>query len=311
MLTVEGYNLEVQMDYQALREGMKGACIFAITPFKVLDDGSTVVDEEGVGRNTAFFASPKGPHVIVVCGGTGEVRSLSPEEVSTVVRNASPYKGDTLLVSGVRGDTDLAVQMARFVEKAGADVVLVMPEPSIVEQGEEAIYAHHTAIAEAIDIGVMPFRNSASTLSVHLAKRLDRIPNVVALKDEAGDLDLFRKTVVATEGKLPCIMGGEMLAPYYFLAGAKGVTTGVANLLPHLSIALCEAGLAGDYEKAQEIRDILVPITELRGRAGNTMLKGGLELLGLAGGPIRDTGAVITDEHREELRAILEGFGVL
>ena len=299
------------MDYHALRERMKGAFIFAITPFKVLDDGGTVVDEEGVQRNTTFFASQEGPHVIVVCGGTGEIRSLSPEEVTTVVRNASSHKGDTLLVSGIRGDTEQAVRMARAIEEAGADVVLVMPEPAVVEQGEEAIFAHHAAIAEAVQIGVMPFRNGASMLSVDLVKRLDKIPNVVALKDEAGDLDLFRKTVVATEGRLPCIMGGEMLAPYYFLAGAKGVTTGVANLLPHLSIALSEAGLAGDYEKAQEIRDILVPITELRGRAGNTMLKGGLELLGLAGGPIRDTGAAITEEHRKELRVILKGFGVL
>ena len=299
------------MDDQALREHMKGTFIFAITPFKVLDDGSTHVDEEGVRKNTAFFASQKGPHVIVVCGGTGEIASLSLEEATTVVRNASLYKEDALLISGVRGDTKLAVQMARSVEEAGADVVLVMPEPTVVERGEDGIYAHHVAISEAIEIGMMPFRNNAAALSVELAKRLNEIPNVVALKDEAGNLDLFRKTVVATGGQLPCIMGGEMLAPYYFLAGAKGFTTGVANLLPHLSIALCEAGLAGDYEKAQEIRDILVPITELRGRAGNAMLKGGLELLGLAGGPIRDTGAVITDEHREELRTILQGFGVL
>ena len=299
------------MNDQALRERMKGAFIFAITPFKMLEDGSTVVDEEGVRRNTAFFASQKGPHVIVVCGGTGEIRSMSPEEVTTVVWNASPHKGDTLLVSGVRGETDLAVQMARSVEEAGADVVLVMPEPAVVEQGEDAIYIHHMAIAEAVQIGIMPYRNTGADISVALAKRLNEIPNVVAFKDEAGDLNLFRKTVVATGGQVPCIMGGEMLAPYYFLAGAKGVTTGVSNLLPHLSIALCEAGLAGDYEKAQDIRDILVPITELRGRAGNTMLKGGLELLDLAGGPIRDTGALITNEHREELRAILKGFGVL
>ena len=299
------------MDYQTLRERMKGAFIFAITPFKVLDDGSTVVDEEGVQKNTAFFASQKGPHVIVVCGGTGEIGSMSLEEVTTVVRNASPHKGDTPLVSGVRGETEQAVQMARSVEEAGADVVLIMPESTIVEQGEEVIYAHVAAIAEAIDIGVMPFRNVECLLSVNLVKRLDKIPNVVALKDEVGDLDIFRKTVVATGGQLPCIMGGEILAPYYFLAGTKGATTGVANVLPHLSIALCEAGLAGDYEKAQEIRDMLVPITELRGRAGNTMLKGGLELLGLAGGPIRDTGDLITDEHREELRIILKGFGVL
>ena len=299
------------MNYKALRKQMKGAFIFAITPFKVLDDGNTVVDEEGVRRNMAFFASQKAPHVIVVCGGTGEIASLSPEEVTTVVRNASPCKGDTLLVSGVRGDTGLAAQMARGVEEAGADVVLVMPEQAVLDRGEDAIYAHHAAIAESIEIGIMSFRNTTAVLSIDLVKQLDEIPNVVALKDEAGDLNLFRKTVVATGGKLPCIMGGEMLAPYYFLAGAKGLTTGVANLLPHLSIDLCEAGLAGDYEKAQEIRDILVPITELRGKAGNTMLKGGLELLGLAGGPIRDTGAVITDEHREELRVILQGFGVL
>ena len=300
------------MNFDDLKECIKGIHIFAITPFKMTDNDVPPVDYEGVKKNTRFFASVEGERIITVCGGTGEFHSLTEEENRKIVAAAaSEAKGKSPLISGIGGNTECAIKMAKAAQEAGSDVVLVMPCEEIIEKGEDAIFQHHAAIAEAVDIGVMPYRNKNSLFSIDLALRFLEIPNVVALKDESGDINWFRDMIVATEERLPGITGGEMLAPYYYLAGASGITTGVACLVPHISLEQYRAAAKGDYRGALRVRDKLEPITKFRGKTGSTMLKAGLEMMGLAGGPIRDTKAVISDEDRKTLRKLLVELGVL
>jgi len=300
------------MNFDDLKECIKGIHIFAITPFKMTDDETPPVDYEGVKKNTRFFVSVEGERVITVCGGTGEFHSLTAEENSKIVSAAaSEAKGKSPLISGIGGNTASAVKMAKAAQEAGSDVALVMPCEEVIEAGEDAIFQHHAAIAEAVDIGVMPYRNRNSLFSIELVLRFLEIPNVVALKDESGDINWFRDMIVATEERLPGITGSEMLAPYYYLAGGSGITTGLACLVPHISLEQYQAAAKGDYRGALRIRDRLEPITKFRGKTGNTMLKAGLEMMGFAGGPIRETKAVISDEDRETLREFLVELGML
>jgi 5-dehydro-4-deoxyglucarate dehydratase len=306
------------MNFDDLKECIKGIHIFAITPFKMTDDDVPPVDYEGVKKNARFFASVEGERVITVCGGTGEFHSLTEEENRKIVEAAaSEAKGKSPLISGIGGNTESAIKMAKAAQEAGSDVVLVMPCEEVTEKkghessSEDAIFQHHAAIAEAVDIGLMPYRNRNALFSIDLILRFLEIPNVVALKDESGDLNWFRDMIVATEKRLPGIIGGEMLAPYYYLAGASGITTGVACLVPHISLEQYRAAAKGDYRGALRIRDKLAPITKFRGKTGNTMLKAGLEMMGLAGGPIRETKAVMNDEDRKILRKLLVELGAM
>ena len=299
------------MNFDELKERIKGIHIFAITPFKMTDDEVPPVDYHGVRINTQFLASQRDERVIVVCGGTGEFSSLSAEENRQIVEiAASEARGRVPLISGIGGATESAVEMAIAAQEAGADVGLVMPCEEVIEQGEEEIFRHHATIADAVDIGIMPYRNKKSRFSIDTILRLIDIPNVVGLKDESGDINWFRDMIVATEGRLPTVTGGEMLAPYYYLAGASGITTGVANLVAHISVEQYRAAARGDFWRALQIRDRLAPITKFRGRVGNTMIKAGLEMMGRAGGPIRETKAVLSEPDRAELRELLTDLNV-
>ena len=89
--------------------------------------------------------------------------------------------------------------------------------------------------------------------------------------------------------------GGENMAPYYYLAGASGFTTGMANLTLPMSIEMHNAGMRRHVgTSAMELRDWFEPLTTLRGELGTPMLKAGLEMMGLAGGPMRGRGATPT-----------------
>ncbi len=55
-----------------------------------------------------------------------------------------------------------------------------------------------------------------------------------------------------------------------------------------------------------ELRDFFEPLTEMRREMGLPMLKAGLELLGLAGGPVRETGDTLDGAARRRLRRLME-----
>jgi len=296
------------MDYRTLSARMRAVHIYTITPFK--HDQGFPVDLEGMRRNVAFWASLEGEKVISVCCGTGEFSSLTEEENRQIVEvSAEEISGRCPLVSGIGGETEKAIRMVKAAEKAGADAVLVRPDQAVWDQGDDYVFRHHAKIAEAAEIGLMPYRAGKPLFSVEMILRLVEIPNVVALKDESGDLDWFRDMIVATEARLPGITGGEMLAPHYYLASGSGITSGVSCLLFHHSLEQWRAGMAGDFEGAMAVRDRLAEITKFRGKSGGTFIKAGMEMMGLAGGPVRATGAVMSEGDRKTLRKMLVDLG--
>ena len=197
--------------------------------------------------------------------------------------------------------------MASAAQEAGCDAVLVMPHTPVVNRGDQALLEHHGQIARAIDIGFLPFRSPQQPLSTNLIGRLIRIPNLVAIKEESGAVDWVRTGLRISGGGVPFITGGgENMVPYYYLAGAVGFTTGMANLTLSMSIRLHNAATSRDWNGAMALRDEFEPLSELRGELGTPMLKGGLEMMGLAGGPVRATGAVLDAAGRRRVRKLLK-----
>jgi 4-hydroxy-tetrahydrodipicolinate synthase len=293
----------------------RGVFVFAMTPFKTTRNRQNKLEPDlaGMERNTRYFARVPGEKMLVICGGSGEFHSLSAAEAIAVAGAAvAGAEGRCKVIAGVGGPTRNAVRMAEQAQEAGADAVLVMPHPPEVKRGEGILWERHRAISRAIDIGLLPFRSGAQLLSPRLIERFSRLDNVVAIKEESNAVDWVRTGVRLTGGKLPIITGGsENMVPYYYLAGAVGFTTGMANITLARSIDLHDAAINRDWDKAMEWRDYFEPLTNLRGELGTPMLKGGLEMLGLAGGPVRDTGATLDRTGRRKVGRLMREKGLL
>ncbi|MEW6750740.1 MAG: dihydrodipicolinate synthase family protein [Candidatus Latescibacterota bacterium] len=293
----------------------RGVCVFVMTPFESARDrtGRFAPDLAGMAANTRHFSQVPGEKMLVICGGSGEFHSLRPAEVIGLAEAAvAGVEGRCRLIVGVGGPTRNAVRMAEKVQEAGGDAVLVMPHPPEVRRGEQAVYERHRQIARAVDIGVWPFRAGSQLLSAEILARLIALPNVVAIKEESNAVDWVRTGVRLCQGRVPIITGGgENMVPYYYLAGAVGFTTGMANITLPRSIDLHNAAIARDWDRAMEWRDYFEPLTLTRGRLGTPMLKGGLEMLGLAGGPVRDSGAVLDAAGRRRVRRLMREKGLL
>ncbi len=101
------------------------------------------------------------------------------------------------------------------------------------------------------------------------------------------------------------------MVPHYYLAGAVGFTTGMANLTLPKSIAFHDAAIEERWADAMLIRDYFHPLTGMRGELGTPMLKAGLEMMGLAGGPVRATGDMLDAAGRRRVKRFLKQKGVL
>jgi 4-hydroxy-tetrahydrodipicolinate synthase len=293
----------------------RGVFVFVMTPFKMSKNrqGQYEPDLQGIEGNARYFSNIPGDKVLVICGGSGEFHSLSSSEVVALAGAAvSGAEGRCRVIVGVGGTTKNAVKMAEGAQRVGCDGVLVMPHPPEVKRGEKVLYERHRAISRAIDIGLLPFRAPAQLLSPQIIERLERFDNVVAIKEESNAVDWVRTGIRLTEGRLPIVTGGgENMVPYYYLAGAVGFTTGMANITLARSIDLHAAALSHHWEEAMKWRDYFESLTDMRGKLGNPMLKGGLEMLGLAGGPVRNSGAILDAAGRRQVRKMMRAKGLL
>ena len=297
------------------RFAARGVFVFVMTPFKHTRNRKYKFepDLKGMEGNARYFSHIKGDKTLVICGGSGEFGSLSSAEVIALGGAAAAgAEGRCNVVVGVGGTDRNAVAMAQAAQTAGCDGVLVMPHDPVVKRGEKALWERHRAIARNLDIGVIPFRAPRQTLSPELVVRLARLPQVVAIKEESGAVDWVRTGVRLTEGSVPIVTGGgENMVPYYYLAGAVGFTTGMANITLPKSVLLHNAAIRRDWKRTMEWRDYFEPLTAMRGALGSPMLKGGLEMMGLAGGPVRDSGAVLDRGGRQKVRRMMREKGLL
>lgn len=295
---------------QSPRFRPRGVFVFVMTPFLSERDrrGRFLVDLEGLERNCSHFAGIAGDRSLVLCGGSGEFFSLSPSEVADVSAAAVSGVGrrSCQVICGIGGTARTVVRMAEAAQECGCSAVLMMPHDPTVRKGERAILDRHRRVSRAIDIGLIPFRAPKQLLSTEAVVSLTRLRNVVAVKEESGAVDWVRSGLRLTEGRTSFITGGgENMVPYYYLAGAVGFTTGMANITLERSIALHRAARRKDWGLAMKLRDWFEPLTELRKELGTPMLKAGLEMQGLAGGPVRDTGAVLDRAQRRRVMRLL------
>jgi len=112
--------------------------------------------------------------------------------------------------------------------------------------------------------------------------------------------------------------------------GCPGFVTSLANLAPELSLELLEAADLGDFTTVRQLitkigrwYDFIGQCARNRGRdpwvlpgftAGHIYVgvtKAAMDILGLAGGPVRGPGDDLTAPEQEQLRAILSDIGLM
>lgn len=284
-----------------------GLLSFPVTHF----DAEGKFQAKSYQRHVEWLSSYDAP-VLFAAGGTGEFFSLSPQEVPDVVRAAKEASGKTAIVSGCGYGTEVAVDLARSVEKAGADGILLLPH-YLIDAPQEGLYAHVKRICQSVGIGVMVYNRDNSILGVDTLKRLcDECPNLVGFKDGTGDIGLIRQ-ITATMGDRLTYLGGmptaELFAEAYLGAGFTTYSSAVFNFVPALAVEFYKALRGGERARCEEIlKDFFYPFMAIRSRRKGyavAAVKAGVRLQGFDAGKVRPPLDDLTAEEEEMLDKLI------
>ena len=292
-----------------LRNRFRGVFGFPVTPFH----RDLTLDLDGLARNVDQMS--RHPFcALVAAGGTGELYSLTVAEIVDVVRvTVEAVAGRMPVVAGVGFNAALGSEMARGVEKAGADCLLVLP-PYYSNPPEEGLFDYYESIGRSCGLPLMIYSRDWAAFSPQQVARLaDRVPSLAAWKDGQGDARKYQRIMSHVGDRLAWLGGiGDDCVPAYFAIGVQAYTSSISNIAPRLSLQLAEAGLGKDFARLDDLmRRYVHPLYAIRDRMRGyevAVMKQAMEILGMAAGPVRPPLSNCRQQDVEDIRKLLEVY---
>ena len=272
--------------------------------------------DEAAFRAFVNWQIDQGTHGLVPVGTTGETPTLSHAEHDRVVEACIDEAGGRVPVVAGAGSnsTAEAVERARHAEKAGADAVLIVT-PYYNKPTQAGMYAHFKAVNDAIGIPIIIYNipgRSVVDMSVDTMKRLFELKNIAGVKDATAKLDRVSLQRQAMGEDFVQLSGEDATAIGFNAHGGCGCISVVSNVAPRLCADLQEATLGGDYAKALQIQDKLLPLhTSLFLETNPSPVKYALAKLGHMSEDVRLPLLPVGDETRRIVDAALRHAGLL
>jgi dihydrodipicolinate synthase/N-acetylneuraminate lyase len=292
---------------------LHGILAAVTTPFT--PDASAV--DEGTLVAQAERLITAGVHGLVTTGSTGEFSTLTPAEYRRVVElyvEAAARRVPVVAGVGALSTRD-AVDLARSVQTAGADAVMLLP-PFYGGLDVATLTAFLTTVAESITIPIVYYNIPGTTgtrLTAAQLADLGDIPGVDYLKDTSGDAVALAELLVAHTDRIHAFNGWDTLTFFGIASGARASVWGAAGIVPELAARFWDtlavkADLVGAREQWTHlwaISDFLESVDYVAG------IKAGLDLVGHPAGPPRAPVQPLGPAQRERFAAILRAAGQL
>jgi 4-hydroxy-tetrahydrodipicolinate synthase len=238
----------------------RGSIPALVTPFT--DTGK--VDETSFASHVEWQIK-EGSSGLVPVGTTGESPTLSHEEHKRVVELCIEVAGKRVPVMAGAGsnNTREAIELALHAGKVGADAVLVVT-PYYNKPTQKGLYEHFSAIAEAVRLPIyiynIPGRSVVDMTPETMGALAKAHGNIVGVKDATGRIERVSEQRITCGNDFRQLSGEDATALGFNAHGGVGCISVVANVAPRLCAALQAATLAGDYAKALDYQDRLMPL---------------------------------------------------
>jgi 5-dehydro-4-deoxyglucarate dehydratase len=292
-----------------LTSTFRGVFGFPVTPLR----RDLTLDLDALERNVDEMASF--PFcALVAAGGTGEMYSLTPDEIERVVAvSVKAVKGRMPVVAGTGFNAPLGAEIARRAERAGAQCVLALP-PYYINAPQEGLFAYYRDIGQATALPLMVYSRDWAVFSPEMVARLaDQVPTLAAWKDGQGDVRKYQRIISFNGDRLAWFGGlGDDCVSGYFAVGVQAYTSSISNIAPRLSLALAEAGLRRDFAELDRlINQFVHPLYAIRERARGyevAVMKEAMEALGMAAGPVRPPLINCRPADIEDIRKLMAAY---
>ncbi len=240
-------------------KGVFPAMVTPLTPDEQVDKAAY--------RRVVRYCLDGGVHGVVVLGTTGEFPAMTDAMRQDAIETAlDEIRGKVPVLIGC-GDTGTKKTLAQIKAAATykADAVLVaMPYYYPLDQA--AVARHFQAVAEASALPVILYNFPQMTKTAIAPDTLEKLaahPNIIGVKDSAGDLVAMQRYLDLTSGHAFAVMSGNpALGLAAYLLGAKGGIYAGCSMVPKLCADVWNAFSRGDLPAALDLqkRASLIPL---------------------------------------------------
>lgn len=227
-----------------------------VTPFT--DDGGF---DPALVTKLASWMVEQGNEGLVVAGTTGESPTLTDDEklalFDTVVRSV-----DVPVVAGTTGsDTAHDVELTKRAAELGVSGILALC-PYYSRPSQAGIEAHLRAIAESTELPVIlydiPIRTGRKISHDVLVRLAHEVPNIVAVKDAAGNPAATAHLVAETPDDFELYSGDDAFTLPLLAVGAVGTISVAGHWTARDQVEMFDRWERGDIAGARAINDRLL-----------------------------------------------------
>lgn len=287
----------------------KGSMPALVTPFK---NGELDIDAL---KNLVEWQIEQGSHGIVPVGTTGESPTLSHEEHELVVEVVvKAVAGRVPVIAGAgSNNTAEAIRLVRHAKKVGADAALVVT-PYYNKPTQRGLYQHYAALNECelpIFVYNIPARSVIDVLPETMGE-LAKLRYIIGVKDATADMArVTRQRALCGEDFVQ--MSAEDPSALGFNAhGGVGCISVTANVAPKLCAEFQNAMMAGDWSRALQLQDLLMPLhAAIFIEPGLVGAKYGVSVLGHARPEVRLPLTEALPETKAAIEAAMRHVGIL
>lgn len=205
-----------------------------------------------------------GSSAVVVGGSTGESGALEEWELAELLACAvAATAGRIPVIAGVGAPaTHKSVRLAQLAREVGADAVLAVTPP-YARPTQRGLVAHYEALAAEGGLPVIlynvPTRTGVDLLPETVAQLAD-VPGIVGIKEAVAAPERMAALLALKRPDFAILSGDDPTALRALLAGADGIISVTANVVPRLVAELCQRLREGQVAAAGAIDAMLAPL---------------------------------------------------
>lgn len=277
-----------------------------VTPFK--KDGSIDIDSL---KNLVNFQIKNGINGLVPCGSTGEAATMTPEEMSLVIKTVvTETKNSVPVIAGAgSNDTSKAISFSQNAKKAGADALLHVT-PFYNKPTLTGLIAHFKSIANAVDLPIflynVPGRTGSNITADMVIKIITEVPQVIGIKEASGSITQIMDLIKKAPPEFIVLSGDDTLTYPIMTLGGRGVISVASNEIPRKMTDITSSALSGDWETAKKIHYEWLDLMNINFIESNPQpVKTALSMMGMTQEVFRLPLVNMENKNRELLKKIL------
>lgn len=252
----------------------------------------------------------QGSDGLVIGGSTGESGALEETELAVLLEIGLRRAGGRVpVIAGTGGAaTGKALRLLRLAAAVGADAALAVT-PFYSRPTQAGMVAHFRALADDGSLPVILYNVPGRTgvdLVPDTVAQLASHPRIIGIKEAVTQPARMAALLTLRSAEFAVLSGDDPTALRALTAGADGLISVVANLVPSLTAELCRAVRNGQMQAAREIDAMLAPLYAAAASEPNPIpVKAGLAMMRRMNDLLRLPLLPLSDEYRPALAAAL------